>query len=33
MSYEIVYDRSFVRTARGIIPMILHGSNNVTEMI
>lgn len=33
MGYEIIYDRTFIRTNRGIIPMILHGSNNVTEMI
>lgn len=33
MGYEIVYDRTFIKTTRGIIPMILHGSNNVTEMI
>lgn len=33
MSYEIIYDRTFIKTTRGIIPMILHGSSNVTEMI
>lgn len=31
MSYEIIYDRQFIRTTRGIIPMILSGSNNCTE--
>lgn len=31
MSYEILYDRKFIRTTRGIIPMILSGSNNCTE--
>lgn len=33
MSYEIMYDRRFIRTSRGIIPMILSGSNNCTEQI
>lgn len=33
MSYEIVYDRTFVRTTRGIIPMILHGSSNCFDII
>lgn len=32
MSYEIMYDRKFIRTTRGIIPMILSGSNNCTEV-
>lgn len=31
MSYEIMYDRKFIRTTRGFIPMILSGSNNCTE--
>lgn len=31
MSYEILYDRKFICTTRGIIPMILSGSNNCTE--
>lgn len=31
MSYEIMYDRRFIRTSRGIVPMILSGSNNCTE--
>ena len=33
MSYEILYDRKFIRTTRGIIPMILSGSNNCTEQM
>lgn len=33
MSYEIMYDRRFIRTSRGIIPLILSGSNNCTEQI
>lgn len=32
MSYEIMYDRRFIRTTRGFIPMILSGSNNCTEI-
>lgn len=32
MSYEIMYDRKFIRTTRGFIPMILSGSNNCTEI-
>ena len=28
MSHEILYDRSFIRTPKGIIPLILSGSNN-----
>ena len=28
MSYEIIYGRQFIRTTRGIIPLILSGSNN-----
>lgn len=31
MSYEIVYDRRFIRTSMGFVPMILSGSNNCTE--
>lgn len=33
MSYEIIYDRVMVQTTRGVIPMILCGSNNCTELI
>lgn len=33
MSYEIIYDRVMVKTTRGVIPMILCGSNNCTELI
>lgn len=32
MSYTIVYDRCFVKTSRGIIPMMLAGSNNCTML-
>lgn len=28
MSYEIIYDKQFIRTAKGFIPMVLAGSNN-----
>lgn len=31
MSYEIVYSRNFIKTTRGIIPLILTGSNNCHE--
>lgn len=31
MSYEIIYDRRFVRTPLGITPMVLIGSNNCYE--
>lgn len=31
MSYEIVYDRQFIRTPLGIVPLVLSGSNNCTE--
>lgn len=31
MSSEIVYDRKFLSTSRGIIPLILSGSSNCTE--
>ena len=31
MSYTIIYGRQFVKTTRGIIPMLLIGSNNCTE--
>lgn len=31
MSYEIIYDKKFISTSRGYIPMILCGPNNVTE--
>lgn len=30
MSYEIVYGKCFLRTSRGIVPMVLMGSSNVT---
>lgn len=33
MSYEIIYDKSFVKTTRGILPMILHGSSNCFDVI
>jgi len=32
MSYEILYDRRFIRTTRGIVPMILSGSNNCYDI-
>jgi len=31
MSYEICYSRAFIKTNRGIIPLVLSGSNNCTE--
>lgn len=31
MSYEIIYGRQFVRTTRGIIPLMLIGPSNMTE--
>ena len=31
MSYDIVYDRQFVRSPAGITPLVLVGCNNVTE--
>ena len=31
MSYEIVYNRAFIKTTRGIIPLLLTGSNNCYE--
>lgn len=31
MSYSIVYARTFIKTARGIIPLVLSGSNNCTH--
>ena len=31
MSYSIVYDRKFLKTTRGIIPMVLTGPSNVTQ--
>ena len=31
MSYEIVYNKAFIKTTRGIIPLLLSGSNNCTE--
>lgn len=33
MGYTIIYDRAFLRTTRGIIPMILHGSNNCSDFV
>ena len=30
MSYDIIYGRQFIRTTRGIIPLVLGGSNNCT---
>lgn len=32
MSYEIVYNRQFLRAGEKIIPMVLIGSNNTTEI-
>jgi len=32
MSYEILYDRRFIKTEHGIVPMILSGSNNCYEI-
>lgn len=31
MSYDIVYDRQFIKSPAGITPLVLIGSNNVTE--
>lgn len=31
MSHEIVYDRRFIKTSKGYVPMILSGSSNCTE--
>lgn len=31
MSYDIIYDKCFIRTSRGIIPMVLIGSSNCYE--
>jgi len=33
MGYTIVYGRQFLRTTRGIVPLVLCGSNNCTELI
>ena len=33
MSYTIMYDKQFLKTSRGIIPLALYGDNNVTERI
>lgn len=33
MGYEIIDQRAFIATTRGIIPMCLHGSNNCTELV
>ena len=33
MSYEIVYARNFIRTTKGIIPVVLMGSNNCSDVI
>lgn len=33
MGYTIVYARTFVKTTKGIIPLVLHGSNNCTEFV
>ncbi len=33
MGYKIMYGRQFIKTTRGIIPLALCGSNNVTERI
>ena len=30
MSYTIMYGRQFVKTSRGVIPLVLYGSNNLT---
>lgn len=30
MSYTIMYGRQFVKTSRGVIPLALYGSNNLT---
>ena len=32
MSYTIIYDRRFLKTTRGIIPVVLVGSNNCTTI-
>ena len=31
MSYDIIYDKRFIRTTRGVIPMVLIGSSNCYE--
>lgn len=33
MSYSIIYDKAFIKTTRGIIPLILCGSSNCSERI
>lgn len=33
MSYTIMYGKQFIKTSRGIIPLALHGDNNVTEYV
>lgn len=33
MSYTIMYGKQFLKTSRGIIPLALHGDNNVTERV
>lgn len=33
MGYTIVYARTFIKTTKGIIPLVLHGSNNCTEFV
>ena len=33
MSYTIMYGKQFLKTSRGIIPLALHGDNNVTEYV
>ena len=33
MGYTIIYGRQFIKTSKGIIPMVLAGSNNCTEVI
>ena len=33
MSYEIVYGSQFIKTTRGIVPCILYGSNNCSDIL
>ena len=33
MSYTIMYGKQFLKTSRGIIPLALHGDNNITECV
>ena len=32
MSYEIIYDKQFIKTTKGFVPMVLSGSNNCYDV-